>query len=153
MPWRPRAGAPAMRRTGRSSRSMTRPCGARGWSICAGPTTSASSLSNGRSPPREGEKLPMRIEFKNVNGVRTRVLFAGNPSAYPILLIHGFGISADTWLRNIDALGEDFFVVAPDMVGHGFTDPVDFEGEPPHRQTVDHLVSLIDLYGFQRLCV
>jgi pimeloyl-ACP methyl ester carboxylesterase len=95
----------------------------------------------------------MRIEFKNVNGVRTRVLFAGNPSAYPILLIHGFGISADTWLRNIDALGEDFFVVAPDMVGHGFTDPVDFEGEPPHRKTVDHLVSLIDLYGFQRLCV
>jgi len=95
----------------------------------------------------------MRIVFQTVNGVRTRVLFAGDPSAYPILLIHGFGISADTWVRNIDALGKDFFVVAPDMVGHGFTDPVDFAGDAPHQKTVDHLVSLINLYGFQRLCI
>jgi 2-hydroxy-6-oxonona-2,4-dienedioate hydrolase len=95
----------------------------------------------------------MRIEFEASGGLRTRVLLAGNPSAYPILLVHGFGLSADTWLRNIDALGEDFFVVAPDLVGHGFTDPVDFEDEPPHRKTIEHLVSLVDAYRFERLCI
>ena len=37
------------------------------------------------------------------------------------MLVHGAGISADAWLRNVDALGKDFTVVAPDTLGQGFT--------------------------------
>ncbi len=36
-----------------------------------------------------------------------------------LLLIHGFGVSAETWRRNIPALASKFRVIAPDLVGHG----------------------------------
>lgn len=95
----------------------------------------------------------MRIKFLEVDGIRTRLLYAGETGRYPILYLHGFGVSADTWLHNIDPLADAFFVCAPDMVGHGFTDPVDFAGAPPHAQTVRHLCRLVDDLGFERFCV
>ncbi|MHC4067457.1 MAG: alpha/beta fold hydrolase, partial [Planctomycetota bacterium] len=95
----------------------------------------------------------MRIKFVDAGGIRTRLLYAGDPAHPPLLLIHGFGVSADTWLRNIGPLAEAFFVCAPDMVGHGFTDPVDFGGHAPHRQTVDHLCRLADTLGFDSFAV
>ena len=64
----------------------------------------------------------MRAKFVDVNGVKTRYLHEG--SGEPLLLVHGAGAFADNFYKNIDALGKEYFVCAPDMVGHGFTDPV-----------------------------
>lgn len=94
----------------------------------------------------------MRVKFVDVDGINTRCLCAGDESAYPILFIHGFSVMAEMWLRNIDALADEFYVVAPDMVGHGFTDPVDFAGGPPHPKTVRHLCRLVDLLGIDTFC-
>lgn len=95
----------------------------------------------------------MLAKFVDIGGVETRILYSGDPQNYPILFIHGGGIAADSWVRNIDALSEKFFVVAPDMVGHGFTRPVDFAGDAPHPKTVAHLVDIVRHYGWQKLCV
>ena len=46
----------------------------------------------------------MRIQFLDVNGVRTRVIYEGDPKNYPVLLIHGFGACAEHWIKNVDAL-------------------------------------------------
>ena len=92
----------------------------------------------------------MRIQFLDVNGVRTRVIYEGDPKNYPILLIHGFGACAEHWIRNVDALAETFYVVAPDLACHGFTDAVSYDGKPPYPTTVRHLLDLADKLGFEK---
>ena len=89
----------------------------------------------------------MRAKFVDVNGVRTRYLFEG--SGDPLILVHGSGAFADNFYKNIDALAENHFVCAPDLLGHGFTEPVPFEG-PVYPYMVDHLAGLIDTLGFDR---
>lgn len=93
----------------------------------------------------------MRIKLIDVDGVRTRYIHAG--TGYPLILLHGVGVSADTFLRNVDALGRDFAVYAPDMLGHGFTDSVDYAGGPPQPHIVAHLGSFADALGLERYCV
>jgi pimeloyl-ACP methyl ester carboxylesterase len=93
----------------------------------------------------------MRIKMIDIDGVRTRYLHAGD--GYPLMLMHGVGVSGDTFLRNIDVLGERYSVYAPDMLGHGFTDSVDYQGGPPQPHTVRHLGKLADALGLDHYCV
>jgi pimeloyl-ACP methyl ester carboxylesterase len=101
--------------------------------------------------PRVLEEVKMRARFIDVDGIRTRYLYEGK--GYPLLLIHGGGVSADTWIRNIDALGRDFFVCAPDLVGHGFTGPADLKGGPPHPVIVKHLSRLVDALELKKFAI
>ena len=94
----------------------------------------------------------MKVRFIDVGGIRTRCLVAGSEKAYPLLLLHGYGGTADIWNRNIDELGRDFYVIAPDMIGQGFTDPVDTGGKPPQGPTVAHLRALADKLGLEHFC-
>jgi 2-hydroxy-6-oxonona-2,4-dienedioate hydrolase len=93
----------------------------------------------------------MRVRFIDIDGIRTRYLYEGK--GYPLLLIHGGGVSADTWIRNIDALSKDFFVCAPDLVGHGFTGAVDLKGGPPHPTIVKHLARFVDALELGKFAV
>jgi pimeloyl-ACP methyl ester carboxylesterase len=94
----------------------------------------------------------MQIRFTDVDGIRTRCLIGGKPGAYPLLLLHGYGGTADVWMRNVDALGEKYYVVAVDMISSGFTDPVDTGGKPPQPATVAHLRKLADKLEFKQFC-
>ncbi len=93
----------------------------------------------------------MRAKFVDVDGVRTRFLYEGSGRA--VVLLHGFGVGADTWIRNVDALAKDFFIVAPDMLGQGFTAAIDLGGGPPHAKILRHLVRLLDTLEMQSLSV
>ncbi|HTO34154.1 MAG TPA: alpha/beta hydrolase [Pararhizobium sp.] len=91
----------------------------------------------------------MQARFITVNNIRTRYLTAGDPSNTPLLMVHGRILSAEHWFCNIDALGQDFYVVAADTLGSGFTGPADFsKGLHPVEQRVDHLEALVDKLGF-----
>jgi len=94
----------------------------------------------------------MQVKFVDVEGVHTRCLVAGSPSAYPIVMLHGYGGTADVWLRNIDVLGDEFYVVAVDMLGSGFTRPPGPFSGPPQAATVAHLCRLADVLGFGQFC-
>jgi pimeloyl-ACP methyl ester carboxylesterase len=93
----------------------------------------------------------MRAAFIDVDGVRTRYLYEG--SGPPLFLLHGVGVSGDTFCRNIDALAAHFTVCAPDMLGHGFTEAVDYLGGPPQPHIVRHLGRLADLLGYRTYAV
>jgi 2-hydroxy-6-oxonona-2,4-dienedioate hydrolase len=95
--------------------------------------------------------VALKAEFVDVDGVRTRYLYEG--AGDPVLLLHGGGVSADTWLRNIDALGASFCVCAPDLLGHGFTDAIDLHGEPPFAPILTHLRAFVDHLGWDRFMV
>ena len=92
----------------------------------------------------------MKCKFLTVNGTETRVLFEGEHNKEALVLIHGFGSCAETWINNIDALGRDYYVIVPDLIGHGFTAPVDLAGGPPHPKAVAHLFGVLDALGIDR---
>jgi 2-hydroxy-6-oxonona-2,4-dienedioate hydrolase len=81
--------------------------------------------------------------YYDVNGIRTRVLEAG--TGYPLILLHGTGGHAETYLRNIGPLSRHFRVLAIDMVGHGYTDKID--GDYTMDTFADHVAALIDTIG------
>jgi (E)-2-((N-methylformamido)methylene)succinate hydrolase len=50
----------------------------------------------------------------------------------PLVLIHGVGMQASAWYPQIDALSQDFRVIAVDMPGHGQSSPLDAHATLPH---------------------
>ena len=93
----------------------------------------------------------MRAKFADIGGVRTRYLYEGSGDA--LLLIHGVGVSADSWLYNIDPLAEHHFVCAPDSLGQGFTEPGEYRGGPPYPYMVKHLGELMDALELDKVTV
>ena len=62
----------------------------------------------------------MRASFADIAGVRTR-FFQHGENDYGVVLIHGVGVGADSWLWNLEALGQGRMAVAPDLLGYGLT--------------------------------
>jgi pimeloyl-ACP methyl ester carboxylesterase len=85
------------------------------------------------------------------NGIRTNYLEAGSGDE-TVLLIHGSGpgvTSYANWRLVIPALAENFHVVAPDMVGFGYSDRpegIEYGLETWANQTV----GLMDTLGIQK---
>jgi pimeloyl-ACP methyl ester carboxylesterase len=77
----------------------------------------------------------MSEAFLVVNGLRLRCLEWGDPTAPPILLLHGFSSTAQAWQQVGDALASRYHVVALDQRGHGASD-----WEPQGRYSIDDFV-------------
>ena len=88
----------------------------------------------------------MRISFTHVDGCRVRYIFEGEGERV-IVLLHGLGISADSWARNIDVLAAKYRVIAPDLPGHGFTELPDLRGRAAHPTMVEIVLGLLDRLG------
>jgi pimeloyl-ACP methyl ester carboxylesterase len=57
------------------------------------------------------------------NGLRFRTLVDGPPDGELFILLHGFPEGAESWSKQLDALGKaGRLAVAPDMRGYGLTD-------------------------------
>ena len=92
------------------------------------------------------EMLGGEVRYYDAAGVRTRALEAGRGA--PLLLLHGTGGHAESWIRNVLPLGADFHVYAVDMVGHGFTHKPLLDYTP--RDYAAHLVAFMDAAGIAR---
>lgn len=80
--------------------------------------------------------MEFRQTYYDAGGVRTRVLEAG--SGEPLVLMHGGGGHAETYIHNIPELAKHFHVYAIDILAHGFTE------QPPMRNyTYDDFVKHI----------
>ncbi|GBC75349.1 2-hydroxy-6-oxo-6-(2'-aminophenyl)hexa-2, 4-dienoic acid hydrolase [archaeon HR06] len=55
-----------------------------------------------------------------VGNYKTRVIVKGKGKE--VLLIHGLGGSANSWINTINFLSKDFKVIAPDLLGFGYSD-------------------------------
>jgi pimeloyl-ACP methyl ester carboxylesterase len=92
-------------------------------------------------------------QFVDVDGVETRCLVAGDEGAPPLILVHGITLTSEIWVRNMDALGRDFRVIAPDLLGHGFTRPPRGQEAVGIPRKIDHLLRLADTLGFDRFAL
>lgn len=89
------------------------------------------------------------MRYIDVEGVATRCLLAGDRDAPALLLLHGLALTAEVWLRNVEALARSRRVVAPDMLGHGFTRPADGAAVVVPAK-LRHLEGLADALGLTR---
>lgn len=86
---------------------------------------------------------------------RSHVMLAGDPKNPPLILMHGAGpgaSAASNWRHCFAELAQDFYVVAPDMIGFGQSDIPD--PLPPHSMTwmglrVEQVLGLMDHLGLQ----
>ncbi len=92
------------------------------------------------------ELLGGEIRYYDAAGVRTRCLQAGHGP--PLLLLHGTGGHAESWIRNVWTLSQHFQVFAIDMVGHGFSDKPDIAYTP--RDYAAHARAFLDAAGVAR---
>lgn len=88
-----------------------------------------------------------------VNGIRTNYHDMG--SGDPVVFIHGSGPGVSAWANwrlTLPALSERFRVLAPDVLGFGYT-----ERPPETRYDLDtwtgHLVGFLDSLGLERVSV
>ncbi|WP_210419871.1 alpha/beta fold hydrolase [Mycobacterium helveticum] len=87
------------------------------------------------------------------NGIRTNYLQAG--TGKPVILVHGSGPGVTAyanWRLTMPDLGKRYRVLAPDMVGFGFTE------RPAHisygiQTWVDQLVGFLDALSIERASV
>ena len=94
----------------------------------------------------------MKATITKIHGVNTRYFSAGDTGPR-VLLLHGVGLSGASWLRNIDELGKNFTVCAPDLLGCGFTEWPDPPPGPPHPHVLEHLIALVRHLGWDEFHV
>lgn len=84
----------------------------------------------------------MMVQLRD--GLRVNVRDLGGGGAVPLLLIHGFGGSADTWgVKILDRLSRDRRVVAVDLPGHGASDAPSEPGRFALAAIVDDLADVL----------
>ncbi|ORY12439.1 Alpha/Beta hydrolase protein [Clohesyomyces aquaticus] len=71
----------------------------------------------------------------------------GSSDLPPLILLHGFTSSGAVFLRNVEALSRNHYVVVPDLRGHGFSDKTK-SGYHVARLALD-LKNVIDYFQFK----
>ena len=79
-------------------------------------------------------------KFTNVNGYRIRYLEDGPRDCKTLILLHGMGASAERWSRVIPTLSRDYRIIAPDIIGFGYSD------KPAVEYTMDFFVDFFKLF-------
>jgi pimeloyl-ACP methyl ester carboxylesterase len=91
-------------------------------------------------------------DFAEVNGIRLHYAEAGGGDNL-VILLHGFPEFWYSWKEQLEALGESFHVIAPDLRGYNLSDkPPRIEDYSIDRLVAD-VVGLIDYFGAQRAAI
>lgn len=59
--------------------------------------------------------------FVDIDGARVRVREEGPPTGRPVILLHGFIFSLESWDAWAQVLAKDYRVIRYDLLGHGLT--------------------------------
>lgn len=74
----------------------------------------------------------MKTIHLTLNDARYRIILAGDGP--PLVLLHGFTGSAQSWQSHFQTLGDHFSLIAPDFLGHGKSDAP----AHPSRYSMEH---------------
>lgn len=80
--------------------------------------------------------------YLSTNGTTLYYIDVGQPSSPPIVLIHGFPLSHEMWINQIEVLKNAYRVVAYDLRGQGKSEVGD--GQFTLEFLVDDLITLLD---------
>lgn len=79
----------------------------------------------------------------DIDGVNIAYREAGNPENPTIVLLHGFPSSSHQYRKVLNALSDDYHLVAPDYPGFGNSD---FPSATDYEYTFDNLASTVDKF-------
>ncbi len=85
----------------------------------------------------------MRYKYAEVDGHKVFYREAGNPTAPHVLLLHGFPTSSHMYRNLIPLLADRYHVVAPDLLGFGYSDAPD---RATFKYTFDKLAQVVDKF-------
>ena len=66
----------------------------------------------------------IQVANADIDGRRWRYYTAGDIEGMPLLMVHGFRSSARFFRHAMLSLSDKWYVVAPDLPGHGDSDPI-----------------------------
>lgn len=89
----------------------------------------------------------MKTEVMTIRGITMYADCYGSSSNRPVILLHGFTGSAETWQALADFLSGSYFVVALDLIGHGRTDSPDVLSNYRMEEQVENLHGLFQELG------
>lgn len=88
------------------------------------------------------------------SGPEIRVLEAGPADGPPLLLVHGWAVSAYLWRHNIRPLAAaGYRVLAPDLPGHGLSDAPSAAGSYTVDAFARYVLETLDACGVERAAV
>lgn len=88
------------------------------------------------------------------SGLALRVLEAGPPEGPPVLLIHGWAVTAYLWRHNILPLAAaGHRVIAIDLPGHGLSDAPADPGRYALPAFTANVLDLLDVLGIDRVAI
>lgn len=94
----------------------------------------------------------IRHDYAQVGGVRLHYAVRGN-GARLVILLHGFPECWYSWRHQLDALGEDYTVVAPDMRGYNLSDKPARVEDYRMDVLVDDVLGLIRHFGHSEAAI
>lgn len=112
---------------------------------CAAPATRRDASA----PVASSVPAAAADRMVEIDGARLRVRIEGPETAPPIVLIHGFTFSLETWDGWAADLARDHRVIRYDLSGHGFSDP-DPQARYGTAGRVRQLKALLDRLGIAR---
>ncbi|MBJ9658766.1 MULTISPECIES: alpha/beta fold hydrolase [Burkholderiaceae] len=86
--------------------------------------------------------------YLDAGGIKTRYISSGSPDKPLLLCLHGVGGHAEAYSRNFGPHGEHFWVVAIDMLGHGWTDKPEINYQV--KDYADHVLAVLKALGRER---
>ena len=128
---------------------MTVSVHARGLAMLALAAASLIALAQ----PGLGQNLKYKpITVKTPDGLTISAQEWGNSNGPEILMIHGFGQSHLSWMRQVDSdLAREFRIITYDLRGHGYSDkPADKAPYHDNKAWGDEVKAVIDAAGLKR---
>ena len=112
-------------------------------------------MASTRLPPSEwfpaGHDGIIARRLSLADGLAMRVLEAGPTNGTPVLLLHGWGVSAYLWRHNILPLAAaGHRVYAPDLPGHGLSDSPSDRGSFTLAAFANRVLMLLDALAVDR---
>jgi pimeloyl-ACP methyl ester carboxylesterase len=87
------------------------------------------------------------MPYAAVNHLKMYYEEHGKPSGPPLVLLHGFSSTGDSWREQIEAFGARYRLIIPDLRGHGRTDNPGGLARMNHRQFARDAVALCGALG------
>ncbi len=94
----------------------------------------------------------IKFDFAQIGGVKLHYAKAGT-GARLVILLHGFPEFWYSWRHQLDALSDEYTVVAPDMRGYNLSDKPSGVKEYAIEKLVDDVIGLIHHFGHEQAAV
>ena len=92
-------------------------------------------------------QYPVRYKTEAVDGIDIFYRESGDPAEQAVVLLHGFPSSSHQYREILSALGDEFYIVAPDYPGFGYSEKPSIE---EYVYTFDNLAATMTKFLKQR---